>query len=340
MKRIISLLLLAIVLDTTAPAATWVRTKDIPLGGEGGWDYLAVQPGGGRLFVTHANQVLILDLRTQGQIGSIDAAGAHGVAFAPDLNRGFISNGTGGTVTFFDLKTLKPIRSTSVGQNPDAICYEPTTKRVFAFNGPSGTVSALDAVTGEVIRELPLPGRPEFAGVDGAGFVFDNIEDKGLVIKIDAAKLDIVARWALPPGSSPSALAVDPVGHRLFVGCGEKVLYVLDSDRGGVIAKLPIGKGVDADVYDAVGKRVLASCGDGTLTVIDEKSPDDYVVEAQVKTQKGARTLAFDSSTQTAYLPVAQFGPPAAPTPEHPRPRPTIVPGTLKILVFQRHAAP
>jgi len=319
-----------------AEASSWSIVREIPLGGEGGWDYLSIEPASHRLFVTHANHVLVLDLKTERLVGSLDSSGAHGVAFAPELNRGFISNGGSNTVTVFDLRTLRPLRSVKAGENPDAICYDPATKRVVAFNGRSHSASVLDAMTGNVVGEIPLPGKPEFAQADGTGFVFDVIEDKGLVIKIDVAKLVIAEQWALPRGSAPGALAIDVKQHRLFAGCEGKLLYVLDSQSGKIVAQLPIGDGVDAAVYDSAQKRVFASCGDGTLTVIDQKSPDDYVVETQIKTEHGARTMAFDSITQTAYLPLAKFGPPPAPTADRPHPYPSIVSGTLKLLVVKR----
>jgi DNA-binding beta-propeller fold protein YncE len=251
------------------------------------------------------------------------------------LNRGFISNGASGTITIFNLPTLTPIQTIKVGDNPDAICYEPVTRRVFAFNGRSQTASVLDAATGKVVGEISLPGKPEFAQADGGGFIFDNIEDKGLVLRIDAAKMAIIEQWALPAESKPSALAIDIVNHRLFAGCDGRKLYVLDSQSGKVIATLPIGDGIDAAVYDPANKHIFASCGDGTLTIIKQESADQYSIEAKVKTEHGARTMAFDSSTQTAYLPSAEFGSPPASTADHPHPRPPIVPNSLKLLVLK-----
>jgi YVTN family beta-propeller protein len=320
-------------LQAVAPAH-WSITKRIHLGGLGGWDYLTVDSSSRRLYVSHASRVLVIDLATDRVISTLDAAGVHGIALAKDLNRGFISNGADGTVTIFDLATLKPLGRVKVGDNPDAICYEPVTRRVFAFNGRSHTASVIDAVTEKVIGEIPLPGKPEFAQADGAGFVFDNIEDKGLVLKIDAAKLAVLDQWTLPVGSEPSALAIDPKGNRLFIGCGSGKLAVMNGETGRIVSTLPIGKGVDAAAYDSVRHRVLASCGDGTLTVIDQKSPDRYGVEALVPTVKGARTLAVDSSTGIAYLPSAKFGPVPAPTPGHPKSHPPVLPDSLELLVI------
>ena len=329
--------LAAFLLFPMSAFAGWTVTREIPLGGEGGWDYLAIEPRGDHLFVTRMNHVLVLDLKTEKVIASLDAQRAHGVAFAPGLHRGFVSNGDSNRVTIFDLDTLKPISTVPVGGGPDAITYEPVTKRVLAFNGHVCTVSFLDGTTGKVLGEMPLPGKPEFAQADGRGFVFDNVEDKSLVVKIDAAKMAIVSQWGLPFESSPSALAIDPENHRLFAGCGNKKLYVLDSDSGKVIGALPIGAGVDAAAFDPVGKRVFASCGDGTLAVIDELSPDKFIVEQQAITRKGARTLAFDAQTQTAYLPTARFGPAPSATLAQPHPRPSILKGTFTVLVVTNH---
>jgi YVTN family beta-propeller protein len=335
MKSLLAILLLIATWNPlqAGTSSDWSIVKRIHLGGLGGWDYVTSDPAAERLYVSHAAHVLVLDLKTDKIIATLDAVGVHGIALAPELNRGFISNGGNGTVTLFDLKTFKPITTVKVGENPDAICYEPVTKRVFAFNGRSSTVSVIDATAGKVIGDISLPGKPEFAQADGAGFVFDNMEDMGLVLKIDATKLNIVARWPVAPDTEPSALAIDPKSHRLFVGCGDQKLAVMDDETGRIVGTVPIGQGVDATAYDPVRHRVFASCGDGTLTVIDQKSADQYEVEAIVPTAKGARTMAVDSRTGAAYLPSAQFGPPAAPTPEHPKPHRSVLPDTLEILV-------
>jgi DNA-binding beta-propeller fold protein YncE len=317
-------------------SASWSIADRLHIGGDGGWDYLTVEPETGRLFVSHARQVVVVDLKTKAIIGSIPANGVHGIALAPDLKRGFISNGADGTVTVFDLDTLKVITSLPAGKNPDAICYEPTTHRVFAFNGKSGTATVIDAAKEKVIGEITLDGKPEFAGVDGHGSVFDALEDKGQILKINAATLAIDARWALPEGSSPSGLAVDKADERLFIGCGNQTLVILDATSGKIVATLPIGKGVDACAYDATGKRAFASCGDGTMTVVQEGDKDTYTVAEKVITEPRARTMAFDSTTATAYLPTAKFGPIPAPTADVPKPRPPILPESFEILVLRQ----
>jgi len=334
-KFVLSLACSAILLNASSFAASvhGSITGRIHIGGDGGWDYLVVQPEASRLFVSHAKQVVVVDLKTKSIISSIVANGVHGIALAPDLNRGFISNGAGDTVTVFDLATLKILATLPAGKNPDAICYEPTTHRVFAFNGKSGTATVIDAANEKIIGEIPLEGKPEFAVADGQGSVFDNLEDKSQVLKINATTLAIEACWNLPEGSEPSGLAIDSAHQRLFIGCGNQTLVVMDSSSGRIITTLPIGEGVDACVYDPVGKRAFASCGDGTMTVIHQGDADTYTVAEKVTTEPRARTMAFDPTTGTAYLPTAKFGPIPPATPEHPKPRPPILPGSLEVLI-------
>jgi YVTN family beta-propeller protein len=338
----LTLPLIAIICATANLHATddvWSITKRIHLGGDGGWDYVTADSGARRLYLSHGQHVIVLDLDNDKILASLDANGVHGIALAHDLNRGFISNGGAGTVTIFDLGALHPISTVKVGENPDAICYEPVTKRVFVFNGKSKTVSVIDGASGKVVGTIPLPDKPEFTVADGLGNVFDCMEDGDQMLKIDAAKQAIVQRWPLPAGSAPSALAIDAASHRLFVGCGNQTLEVMNADNGKIIKSLPIGQGVDATAFDPARHRVFASCRDGTLTVIDAKAGDEYSVEATVPTEKGARTMAVDSRTGDAYLPSATFGPPPPPTAEHPKPRPSILPDSLELLVVSHHQA-
>jgi DNA-binding beta-propeller fold protein YncE len=316
-----------------AAPSDWSISGRIHIGGDGGWDYLVTQPGTNRLFVSHAQQVVVVDMKAQAIIGSIPANGVHGIALAADLNRGFISNGTDGTVTIFDLTKLKILATLPAEKNPDAICYEPTTHRVLAFNGKSGTATVIDAVEEKVIGEISLAGKPEFAVTDGRGHVFDALEDKSQILKINADTSAIEARWNLPGDSNPSGLAIDVAHGRLFIGCRNKSMVVLDAASGKVISTLPIGEGVDACVYDPKGKRAFASCGDGTMTVIQQSDSDTYTVTEKAITEPRARTMAFDPTTGTAYLPIAQFAPAPLPTPDRPTPRPSVLPDTLEILI-------
>ena len=305
------------------------------LGGEGGWDYLKMDAASRHLFISRGTHVIVIDADSGAPVGDIpDTGGVHGIALAPELGRGFTSNGREGTVTIFDLKTLKPITKVKVGEGPDAILYDPVTKRVFTFNGRSHDSTAIDAAKGEVVGTIPLDGKPEFAVTDDSGELFVNLEDKSMIATINPAKLQVTARWPLAPCESPSGLALDGKNRRLFSGCENKVMAIVDADTGKVLTTLPIGRGVDATRFDSDSGLAFASCGEGVLTVIKEESPDKFSVLDTVTTQPGARTMALDSKTHNVYLVTAQFGPMPAPNPEQPRQRPPMVPDSFVVLVF------
>ena len=331
--RLLSLLLL--VPAVFAAASGYHLIRKIPLGGEGGWDYLTFDPGSRRLYISRATRVLVLDTASGKVVGDIpDTAGVHGIALAPELGRGFTSNGRAGTVTIFDVKTLAVIGFLSAGQNPDAIVYDPASKRVFAMNGRSHDATAIDAATGKVVATIPLDGKPEFAVADGRGRVYVNLEDKSQLLAIDSRKLEVVARWPLAPCEAPTGLAMDRDHRRLFAGCGNRLMAVVAADSGKVVATLPIGSGVDATAFDPGLQYAYASNGEGTLTVVHEDAPDKFTIVEDVPTQRGARTMALDPGTHQVYVVTADFGPPPPPTPGQPRPRPTIVPNTFVVLVL------
>ncbi|HZO21283.1 MAG TPA: YncE family protein [Steroidobacteraceae bacterium] len=309
-------------------------THEVPLPGDDGWDYLAYDSAGGRIFVTHGTKVQAVDsgkLILTGEIG--DTPGVHGVAFAHDLGRGYISAGRANTVVVFDLKTLTVIARIPTGENPDAILYEPTTHRVFTFNGRSRNISAIDTAKNEVIGTIPVDAKPEFAATDGAGHVFVNLEDKSSIASIDPIKLTVTAVWPLSGCEEPSGLAIDVKHRRLFSVC-DKAMAVVDSGTGRVVANVPIGSGIDAAAYDPGTRLAFASGGDGTLTVVQEETPDKFAVVQTVQTRAGARTMALDDRTHRVFLVTAKFGPRPAPTAEQPHPRPSIVPRSFELLVL------
>jgi len=309
--------------------------RKIEVGGEGGWDYLIVDGAARRLYVSRATRMLVFDADTGKSIGEIpDTPGVHGIAIADDLGRGFTSNGRDGSVTIFELKTLKPITKVKVGTNPDCILYDQATHRVFAFNRGSSDASAIDAKTGEVAGLIPLGGHPEFATSDGKGMVFVNLDDKSEIVAIDSRKLEAKAHWSVAPGEDPSGMAIDRKHNRLFSVCGNKKMTVMDAANGKVIADVPIGSGTDAAGFDPETGLAFSSNGEGTLTVVHQDSGDKYSVVENVTTQRGARTMALDPKTHNVFLATAQYGPPPAPTPERPNPRPAILPNSFVILVF------
>jgi DNA-binding beta-propeller fold protein YncE len=306
-----------------------------PLGGDGGWDYLTLDSSARRLYISRATHVIVMDADSGKVVGDIpDTPGVHGIALAPELGRGFISNGREGTVTIFDLKTLKAITKVKAGENPDAILYDPSSKRVFAFNGRSQNATAIDAATGTVAGTIKLEGKPEFAVSDEKGKIFVNIEDKSQIDAIDPATLEVKAGWPLAPCDEPSGLAMDRKQRRLFAGCDNKMMAVVDADTGKVIATPAIGDGVDANAFDPKTDLAFASCGEGVLTVVHEDSPTKFSVAQTVTTQPGARTMALDEKTHNVYLVTAKFGPPPAPTADNPHPRRTILPDSFVVLVY------
>jgi YVTN family beta-propeller protein len=311
--------------------------KKCVIGGEGGWDYLIVDDNARRLYVTHSSKVVVLNADSITVIGEISKTeGVHGVAIASELGRGFTSNGRTSTVSIFDLNTLKVLEEVPVGKNPDSIRFDPVSKRVFVFNGQSQDATIIDAASGKVIATIPLGGKPEFSIADGKGHVYVNIEDKSEVAEIDSRTLEVLSRWSLAPGESPTGLAMDTKNRRLFAACGNKLMMVMDADNGNVLASLPIGSGTDGCAYDPETQLAFSSNGEGTLTIVREESPTVFTVLDNITTQRGARTMTIDPKTHAVFLPTAEFGPTPQPTADQPRPRPTIIPDTFTVLQFQK----
>lgn len=308
--------------------------KTFALGGDGGWDYLVADPDNHRVFVSRSTHVMIVDVDTGKIAGDIpDTAGVHGIALAPDLNRGFTSNGKAGTATIFDLKTLATIGTVKTGENPDAILYDASTKRVFTFNGRSHDATAIDAAAGTALGAIELGGKPEFAVADGHGKIFVNIEDKSEIVEFDAKELKVLARWPLAPGEEPSGLAIDPRSKRLFSVCGNEKMVVLDCESGKVLATLTIGQGVDAAAFDAASGLAFASNGDGTMTVVHMTDPTKFDVLDNVATGRGARTMALDAKSHVIYLPAADYEPQGEAKEGGRRPRPKMIAGSFRLLV-------
>jgi DNA-binding beta-propeller fold protein YncE len=331
--RASSVVLAAVAWAATGPGYHVVTTYKV--GGDGGWDYLTTDSDTRRVYISRGTHVMVVDADSGKSVGDIaDTPGIHGIALAPELGRGFTSNGREGTVSIFDLKTLATSGKVKAGDNPDAILYDPATKRVFTFNGRSQDSTAIDAAGGKVLGTIKLDGKPEFAASDAKGEIFVNIEDKSELVAIDPNKLEVRAKWPLAPCEEPSGLSIDRKNRRLFVGCGNKMMAVVDADSGKVLATLPIGDGVDATTFDPGTGLAFASCGaDGVLTVVKEESPEKFSVAENVRTQKGARTLALDAKTHNVFVVTAQFGATPAPTTENPHPRPAIVPDSFVVLV-------
>jgi len=296
-----------------APAGSGYHViKTVPVGGEGGWDYVYIDSDARRVYVSRGTHTMVLDADTYAVVGDIpDTQGVHGIAVASDLGRGFTSNGRADSVTIFDLKTLKSIGTVTTDANPDAIIYEPVTKRVFTFNGRGKNVTAINAADGAVVGTIDLHGKPEFAVADGKGTIYVNNEDTSALHHLDAKGLKELHNWPLAPCKSPSGLAIDLANHRLFSVCDDKVMAVVNADNGKVVATPTICDGPDASAFDPSTGYAFASCGDGNLTVIHEDSPDKFTVVENVPTKRSARTMGLDLKTHNIFLPAADFDPPA-----------------------------
>jgi YVTN family beta-propeller protein len=321
------------------PAADYTVSRSFPLGGSGGWDYLALEASGARLFISRGDRVDVVETVSGKLAGTIaNTPGVHGIAFAPALKRGFTSNGGSNTVSVFELDTLRVIHEIPVsGKKPDAILYEPRHNYLITANGDSDNLSVIDAGTLRLAADVPLPGPPEFMAADGAGMVYVNIKtDPGKLVAVDAKTLTVKGNWPLPGCSKPTGLALDSVHHRLFSVCENQIMAVTDSVSGRQIARVVIGRGPDAAAFDPELGLVFSSNGlDGTLTVIREESPDQYRVIASVTTLPSARTMALDPATHKIYLAAARLGETPPATEQRPHPRPSIVPDSFSILVAQ-----
>jgi DNA-binding beta-propeller fold protein YncE len=335
------LLLLTIALPAVlAPArlaaeAPYRLLSTIPVGGEGGWDYLTVDAAARRLYVSHATRVVVISLDNDQVVGEIgDLPGIHGIALAPDLGLGFTSNGREGKAAIVDLATLKPIGSATTGENPDAILYVPSLHEVYAFNGRGHSATVFEARTGKVVTTLPLPGKPEFAVLDAeAHRIYDNIEDASEIVAIDVDQRKVVSRWPLAPGEEPTGLAFDPEHHHLFAVCSNEKLVMLDSRSGKVLATLPIGRGVDGCAFDPVTGLIFASSGVGTVTIAREGAPGTLVPVQTLTTAPSARTIALDPKTHRIYLSAADVLP--APQESGAGPgRRSYAPNSFRVLVF------
>ena len=335
MRNLLAASLLLLALSMVANAQHYKVTGNIPIPGEGGWDYLYADSANRTLYVAHNEVVDVVNLDTDKPVGKISGMKhVHGIAVAEGLNRGFISDGGSGEVVVFNLKTHAVLQKVKAGANPDGILYDPASKRVFAFNGGSKDATAIDAATGKVAGTIALGGKPEFPATDAKGDVYVNIEDKSEIVRLDPHTLKIKRRWSIAPCEEPSGLALDVSARRLFPVCDNKMTAVVNAETGKVITTVPIGEGPDAAAYDAGRKLVFSSNGhDGNLTVV-KQSGDKYSVAQTVTTEKSARTMALDAKTHKIYLAAAKLGPVPPPSKENPHPRfPSVVPGTFHLVV-------
>ena len=343
MKPIIiaCLFCLAACLFGAEQAGAYRLLKKIPLAAaEGGgeyFDYITVDSAARRVYLSHGTEIEVLDADTGVVAGKITGMKRdHGVALAPDLGRGFISDGDLGQVILFDLKTLKKTGQVKADEDADSIIYDPASKHVFVFNGRPGSATVIDPAAGSVLATIPLGGSPEQAVADGAGTIFDNLEDKNQVIAIDSRTLQIKSRWPVSPAGQPVSIAMDRAHRRLFIaGRNPKLLVVMNADTGQIIGEpFPIGARVDTNIYDPETGIVAASTGDGTIHIFHEDTPDKLTAIETVKTEFGAKTMGLDSRTHRLFVDTADFEPPADPAAKGPASQPKAKPGTFHLLIY------
>ncbi len=336
MKKIPLPILLSIVGITASTASeSYHLLKEIPVGGDGGWDLLTVDEANHRLYVSHATKVVVIDTDKDTVVGEIaNTPGVHGIAIAPKLNRAFVSNGRSNSVSVVDLKTLQTISTVATGANPDAMLYEPSRSEVYAFNarGNSATVFAADS-TNKIVTTIELGSNPEFAVADPkAGRIYLNLEHSSEVVSIDVKTHQVVNRWPIAPGEEATGMGLDAVHHRLFLGCANKMMVMMDYTSGKILASVPIGDGVDANAFDPTTQLAFASCRDGTVTIAHEDSPETLTVVQTLSTARGSRTMALDSKTHKIYLPAADYE--AQAEQGATRQRPKMIADSFKVLVF------
>jgi DNA-binding beta-propeller fold protein YncE len=326
------LLTAGLIIATAFAAEGYKVLNKIKIGGTGGWDYVALDNTNRRLYASHGTSVEVVDPDAGKVVGTIPQLhGVHGIAIAPELNKGFISNGQSNSVTVFDLKTLAKLGEPATGQNPDSICYEPKTQRVFTFNGRSNDSTAINAKNNEIVATFPLDGKPEFCAVDGTGKIYANLEDKSEVIEIDAAKPAVTRRVSLAPAEGPSGLAIDVKNKKLFSVCDNKMMAVTDIATMKVIATPAIGTGPDAAGFDPGTGLAFSSNGDGTLTIVKLVN-GKYEAADTVTTERGARTMTVDPKLHRVYLLAAEYGP-APEAKEGKKGRPPVLPDSFHVLV-------
>ncbi len=332
-------LLAAALLSVTASARAEVSysfVTEIPIAGNGGWDYCSVDPIARRLYVSHGTEVVVIDIDNNKVVGQIpDTPGVHGLAVAHDLMRGVVTCGRENKAAIVDLNTLQIITKLDTEKNPDGMLYDPGTHEAYVFNGRSDSASVIDVANAKVTATIPLGGKPEFGVADpAASMVYDNLENKSEVAAIDTKTHTVVNRWPIAPGESASGLAIDLAHHHLFIGCDNQKMVMMDASDGKVLANVPIGDGVDATAFDPGTSLAFASCRDGSTTIAREDG-DTLTVVQKLATQPGARTMALDTQSHRIYLPTAKFEAPSADDANAGgRRRPRMVPGTFKILVY------
>ncbi len=317
-----------------AEAPAFKLTKQYPVPGNGGFDYIVLDPSSNRLYVSHGTEVDVLDAGSGSVLGKVtDTPGVHGIAIVPSLNRGFTTNGGDATVSVFDTRTFKTIKKIPVSKDPDFTFYDGSTNRVFVCHGDSAVITAIDPDKQSIIGKVELGGGAEAAVVDGKGNGFVNLEESATVVNFDPEKLTVKAKWPIAGCKTPTGLAIDAANSRLFIGCRSKVLAVMDAKSGKVVTTLPIGERVDAVAYDADNKLIFTSNGGGTVSVIKQNSADSYSSESDIQTQPSAKTMALDPKSDRLFLSAADMEQAPAANGQRARMRPK--PDSFRVIVLE-----
>jgi len=308
-RVLVSIAALAALGMPVAGPSGYRETNKVTIPGPTGWDYVTVDSASRRVYVSHATQVEVLDADTLKVVGSIPGTpGVHGIAIAPEIGKGFITAGKADAVVMFDLATLKNLGQVSTGKKPDAITYDPATKRIFAMNGSSDSATAINAENGTVSGAIELGGGPEFTVADGKGNLWVNLEDKSELLHLDSQTMTVKDRWPVAPCEEPSALSFDAQNRRLFVGCHNHLMAVVDADSGKVLGTYPIGDHVDASAFDAAARLVFLSTGDGHISIYRQDTADKYTLLENLSTYPGSKTMGFDPKTHRIFVPANQSG--------------------------------
>jgi DNA-binding beta-propeller fold protein YncE len=321
--------------DQPAKTVQYHLKQKIVLGGDGFWDYLALDAKSRLLYVSHQDSVEIVNVDTGARLEPITSLGlVHGIVLVPEFGRGYITDGKNDRVVVFSLKTRKILGTVSTGGHPDAALYDGASRRLFSFNARGENATAIDVATDKAIGQVALGGKPEFGVADGKGKIFVNIEDKSEVAVFDARTLEVLKRFKLAPGEEPTGLAFDGKNNRLFSACDNSLLVVLNSETGAVVTTVPIGRGSDGVKFDPGARLIFSSNGEGTLTVIRQDTPDKYSVAQTVETSRGARTLTIDPTRHEVFVTTAEFAAEPKTAKDKPAHRPTPLPGTFMVLQF------
>jgi DNA-binding beta-propeller fold protein YncE len=338
MRRLV--ILLSLIASPAAVLAQYAVVSTFPVGGDGSWDYVVPDAPSHRVFIGRQTRVMVVDETSGKLLGEVpDIHGAHGTAIAEKSGHGFATSGNDSSIVMFDLKTYKVLGRAHAAEDADAIIYDPASNRVFSLNGDAHSSTVVDPASGKVITNIPLGGKPEYGASGGDGMVYANITDNSEVVEIDARKLTVVRRWSTAPCKQPVAMAIDRAHHRLFSACRSGVMAVSDIATGKVVATVPIGTGTDGAAYDPASGDAFASCADGTLAIIHQDSPDSYHLTQTLTTAPGARNMGLDPATHQLFVVSAKMGPtPTEATPENPRRRPQVIPGSFVVMVVAKTA--